>query len=190
MPQFDGLISFLDSRSFGTIWFWLVVIGMWSATGRNVLGVPTEIVTRARHAQRAGETESAAVVSLLDWLSLVLPRWQLGRHEGVVFLAVSAFFLTSLAIFGFRYGLEMAQALTLLLVPFLILFWMRVRLARRLVPLLAAGQEGERPVEGVGAETVRLMIRHRRLVTALSVVAVALTALWGMLWELMHPNGL
>lgn len=190
MPQFDGLISFLDSRSFGTIWFWLVVIGLWSATGRNVLGVPTEVLARAHRAQKAADLESPAVVNLLDWLSLTLPRWRLGPHEGAAFLGFSAFALTSLAIFGFGYGLELAQALTLLLVPFAILFWMRVRLARRLIPLLDAGQAGQRPVAGVGADAVRMMIRHRRLVTLLSIAAVALTALWGTLWALMNPNGL
>lgn len=190
MPEFDGIISFLGSRSFGSVWFWLVLIGMWSATGRNVLGVPTEILGRARRAQAAGDLDSRAVVTLLDWLSLVLPRWQTGPREGAVFLAVTSFLLTSLAVMGFGYGLEMAQALTLLLVPFAMLFWLRVLLARRLVPLLAAGQEGDRPVAGVAADCIRLMSTHRLLVTGLSIVAVAATAMWGMLWTLIHPNGL
>lgn len=190
MPQFDGLISLLDSRSFGTVWFWLALVGMWSATGRNVLGVPAELLARARRAQAAGEPEGPAVIALLDWLSLTVPRWRLGRTEGAVFLGLSSFLLTSLAILGFRYGLEMAQALTLLLLPFAVLFWLRVMLARRLLPLLEAGQAGERPVSGIAAEAVRQMLRHRRLVTLLSIAAVAATALWGTLWTLMHPNGL
>lgn len=190
MPQFDGLISFLDSRSFGTIWFWLALLGMWSATGRTVLGVPSETLTRARAAQKAGESEGPAVMGLLDWLSLTLPRWRLGPHEGAMVLGLAAFLLTSLAIFGFVYGLEMAQALTLLLAPFLILFWMRVRLARRLMPLIEEGYSGTRPVAEIAAEAVRQMVRHRRLVSTLSVVAVALTAIWGTFWALTHPNGL
>lgn len=190
MPQFNGLISLLDSRSFGTIWFWLVLVGMWSASGRHVLGVPTEILSRARRMQTLGEPEGQAVLALLDWLSLTLPRWRLGTGEGAVFLGCAAFVLTSLAILGFGYGLEMAQALTLLLLPFMILFWMRVLLARRLTPLLEAADSGERPVSGVGAEAARRMQTHRHVVTALSIVAVALTALWGTLWALMNPNGL
>lgn len=190
MPRFDGLISLLDSRSFDSIWFWLVLIGMWSATGRNVLGVPAEVLARARRAQTAGEPEAPAILALLDWLSLTLPRWRLGPREGAVFLAVSTFLLTSLAILGFGYGLEMAQALTLLLLPFLVLFWMRVGLARRLIPLLQAAETGERPVSGIGAEAVRQMQTHRRLVTTLSIAAVATTALWGTLWALINPNGL
>nr|WP_252733523.1 hypothetical protein [Paracoccus marinaquae] len=184
------MISLLDSRSFGTVWFWLVLIGMWSAVGRNVLGVPSEVLARACRARAAGEPEGPAVIALLDWLSLTLPRWRLGAREGAIFLGVVSFLLTSLALFGFRYGLEFAQALTLLLLPFAVLFWLRVLLARRLLPLLEAGEAGDRPVSGVAADAVRHMINHRRLVLVLSIVAVAGTALWATLWTQMHPNGL
>lgn len=189
MPQFDGVISFLDSRSFGSIWFWLVLVGLWSAMGRTVIGVPADVLLRARRAQR-DEPEGTAVIVLLDWLSLTLPRWHMGRREGVVFLAVTAFLLTSLAIMGFRYDLEMAQALTLLLVPLLILFVLRLRLARKLIPMLEAGQLGEVPVADVGAVAVRSMSRHRHLVTILSIIAVMVAVFWGMWWMLLHPNGL
>lgn len=190
MPQFDGVISFLNSRSFGTIWFWLALLGMWSAAGRNVLGVPVEVLTRARRAQAADEPGHAAVITLLDWLSLTLPRWHLEAREGALFLAVTAFLMTSLAIMGFGYGLEMAQALTLLLLPFAVLFWLRVGLARRLALLLRDEPGDPRPVPEIGSEAVRLMVRHRRIFTALSIFAVSATALWGALWALMHPNGL
>tara|TARA_B000000460_G_scaffold102768_1_gene72069 strand:+ start:315 stop:890 length:576 start_codon:yes stop_codon:yes gene_type:complete len=191
VPQFDGLISFLDSRSFGSIWFWLALVGMWSATGRNVIGVPVEVLAAARRASvRDASEEGLAAITLLDWLSLTLPRWQLGRREGAIVSGVTTFLLTSLAILGFGYELEMAQALALLMAPFMALFWMRVRLARRLIPLLQAGQAGETPIADVAAGAVRLMNRHRRLVLLLSVVSVAATALWGALWALVHPNGL
>ncbi|MDB6178816.1 hypothetical protein PAF17_15065 [Paracoccus sp. Z330] len=190
MPEFDGWIRLLDSRSFGTIWFWLALLGMWSATGRNVLGVPSEVLQQARRAQSAGEPEHPAVITLLDWLSLTLPRWLLGAQEGTFFLAVTSFLMTSIAILGFGYGLELAQALTLLLLPFLILFWLRVRLARSLAPLLESGQSGDRPLSGVAADAAQRMTRHRRLVSMMSVLSVALTAAWGTLWALTHPNGL
>lgn len=190
MPQFDGMIAFLDNRSFGSIWFWLVLVGMWSAVGRNVIGIPSEVLARARQAQKAGQPESQPVLMLLDWLSLTLPRWQVAPREGAAFLGICAFILTSLAMLGFGYDLEMAQALVLLLLPFLILFLMRLRLARRLIPLLQDGQSGLQPIGQVGDQAVRLLVWHRRFVTLLSIVAVAATALWGTIYALMHPNGL
>lgn len=189
MPQFDSLIGFLDSRSFGTIWYWLVVIFTWSLTGRSVIGVPTEIVTRARAALADGQQDAPVVLHLLDWLSLVLPRWQIGAREGAVFLALTGFLLSSLAIMGIGYALELALASFLLLLPFAILFWMRVLLARRLMPLLKAAEQGAQPIADAAAEVVRRMVIHRRLVTALSMAAVAVTAIWGALWSVVHPYG-
>lgn len=189
MPQFDSLIGFLDSRSFGTVWYWLVVIGTWSLTGRSVIGVPTEILSRARAALAEGQGNAPVVLHLLDWLSLVLPRWRLERREGAVFLAATGFALTSLAIMGIRYDLELALASFLLLFPFAILSWMRVALARRLMPVLEAAEQGAQPIPDAAAEAVRRMVIHRRLVTVLSMAAVAVTALWGALWSVIHPYG-
>lgn len=189
MPQIDGLISLLDSRSFGTIWFWIVLIWMWSASGRRIMDVPAEVLARARRAIRADQPEADEVITLLDWLSLTLPRWVLGRTEGAALLGLGVAGLTMLAITGFGYGLEMAQALTLLLVPATVLFWMRVALARRLMPALEAAQSGQRPIAEIGAEVADRMVTHKRLATVLSIVSVAATAMWGMLWALMHPFG-
>lgn len=189
VPQFDSLIGFLDSRSFGTIWYWLVVISTWSLTGRNVLGVPAEILGRARAAVQAGEGEAAPVLHLLDWLSLMLPRWRLGTLEGALILGMTVFALTSLAILGISYDLELALAAFLLLLPLSILFWMRVTLAHRLMPLLEAAEQGTRPIPEAAAEAIRRMVIHRRLVTLLSMAAVAVTALWGALWSVMNPYG-
>ena len=189
MLQIEGVISFLDSRSFGTIWFWIVVLGMWSAVGRHVLGVPTEVLLRARRARRDGRPDGAEAITLLDWLSLTLPRWQPGRGEGAVILGLSLFALSSLAILGFGYWLEMAQALTLLLTPFAALFWLRVWLAGRLHGLLGQAQSDARPLAQVAGDIIGRMMTHRRLVSLLSIVSVAATALWGTLWMLMHPFG-
>ena len=189
VPQFDSLIGFLDSRSFGTVWYWLVVIGAWSLTGRAVIGVPVEILTRARSAIQAGEGASPVVLHLLDWLSLVLPRWRVGAGEGAMLLGGTGFVLTSLAIMGVGYGLELALAAFLLLMPLAILFWLRLALARRLMPLLEAAGQGTRTVPDAAAEAVRRMVIHRRAVTVLSMMAVALAALWGALWSVIHPYG-
>ncbi|WP_295046708.1 hypothetical protein [uncultured Paracoccus sp.] len=189
MPQFDSLIGFLDSRSFGTVWYWLVVIGTWSLAGRSVIGVPVEILSRARTALAEGKGEAPVVLHLLDWLSLILPRWRLGKREGAAFLAVTGFALTSLAIMGLIYGLELALASFLLLFPFAILFWLRVALARRLIPLLEAAEQGAQPIPQAAAQAVRRMVVHRRLVTILSMAAVAVTAVLGALWSVVHPYG-
>ncbi|WP_378945931.1 hypothetical protein [Paracoccus sp. R86501] len=190
MPQVNSLIGFLDSRSFMTIWYWLALVGLWSATGRTIMGIPSDVVARARAALAAGQGDDPAVLGLLDWLSLVLPRWRLGPTEGAVFLGLTSFGLTSLAMLGFAFWLELAQAMFLLLMPFWVLFWMRVRLARNLVPLVGDAQLGRITPDQAAQKAARMMIWHRRWVTVLSMVSVLATVLWGSAWAIMHPNGL
>lgn len=190
MPLFDGLFSFLDNRSFGTIWFWLVFVGIWMSNAREIVGVPLHVLMAARKAQKADAPDGQEVLTLLDWLSLTLPHWQLGPREGAVILGVASFFLTALAILGFGYDLEMAQALTLLLVPLHILFWMRIRLARGISPLLKVGQTGIQPLTEISAEIIRRMIWHRRGFMLLVILSGMIAGLWAMLWSLMHPHGM
>mgnify|MGYP000945085968 CR=1 FL=1 len=149
-----------------------------------------DVITRARLAIHHKEQDSPAILALMDWLSLTLPRWRLGAREGAVFTAVAAFVLSTLAIMGFRYGLQMAQALTVLLAPFLMLFWMRVRLARRLLPMLDTAETGERPLHQIAAEILHHITWHRRFVTLLSVISVAVAAICGAIWVAMHPFGI
>ena len=190
MPPFDSLIGLLDSRSFTSIWFWLVLLGLWSVIGRHILGVPNEVVNAARQALRENQAEAPVVLHLLDWLSLTLPRWRMGAREGAVMFGLTAFGLSSLAILGFGYGLELAQALAILGAPFTIVFWMRVRLARRLSPLLADAEDARTPLGPVAAQAVRQMVLHRRVISVLSMISVAITALWGALWAALHPFGM
>lgn len=185
-----SLLAFLDSQSFATVWYWLLLFGLWSTTGRSVLGVPADIIVRAHHAIRGNDTESPMLSHLLDWLSLALPRWRLGQIEGAVFLGVATFGLSTLGLLGFFYDLEMAQALTLLLLPFLLLFWMRILLARRLAPLMQQAEAGEVPIGDAARQILRRLIWHRRLVSLLSIVSVAITALCGAIWIIRHPFGL
>ena len=189
MPPFDSLIGFLDSRSFSTIWFWFLLIGAWSVTGRAVLGVPVEVVARARAAHAGGQADGPEGIALLDWLSLTLPRWHLGAREGAVVLGVTSFLLSSAFVMGFNFGLELAQAGFLMALPFWVLFWMRVRLARRLAPNLARAQAGDAPLAETVAEVARSMAHHRIGVVALSLISLAVTMLWGMLWVALHPMG-
>lgn len=159
-------------------------------SARDILGVPLHVMMVARKAQKSDETNGPEVLRLLDWLSLTLPHWQVSPKEGVAILAVASFGLTSLAVLGFGYDLEMAQALTLLLVPLHLLFWMRVRLARALTPMLKAGQEETQPVQDIAAEVIRRMVWHRRGFMLLATLSGMVTGLWAMIWSLMHPNGM
>ena len=185
MSQISDFLDLLDTRSFSNLWFWLFVIAIWGDIGRRVVGVPWDVVRRART-----EPDGHGGLLLLDWLTLTLPRWQMGRTEGLVLLGLAGFGLTSLVLLGFVYGLEMAQAISLIGVSLALLFVLRLRLARRLLPLLAAAHDGRLPPDQAVAPALRLIIIHRRIATVLSVLAGIILAMWGRFWMLTHPNGL
>ena len=185
MPEINGFLSLLDSRSFTTVWFWVLLILSWSVTGRGVLGVPGDVIARARR-----EPEGEPGLLLLDWLSLSLPRWRLGPREGAVLLGVGLFVITSLGVLGFLYGLEMAQALVLLMAPFGIILLLRLRLARQLSPMIDAARAGETPPDQVTLTALRKMVVHRRMFTMASILTITVTAFWAARWAVLHPHGL
>lgn len=195
-------MQLLDLRSFSSIWYWLMLTWLWTRSGRNLLGVPVEVVQRAHraaqatgpggadHGTPAAEQQGHPGLLLLDWLLLTLPRWHLPSQSGAVLLGTGAFLLTLLAGLGFGYAQELAQAVFLLVAPFGVLMLMRVRLARRLAPLLAQAQARTLAPTVVARDSARLLMRHRWQVLALSTASVAAAAIWGTAWVIRHPFGL
>lgn len=186
-----GLIDVLDTRSFASMWYWLLLTISWTWVSRGALGIPPELVRsqRRRKAEAIG-SEDAEALRLLDWVSLVAPRWQLMQDDGAVLLAVASFVLSMLAGLGFLYDLELAQALLLLVAPLMLLGWMRLRLAARLRATLAEAETGGLSVPAAAGQVADQISRHMRATLALSAVAVATAAIWGTIWLARHPNGL
>ncbi|SDE27213.1 hypothetical protein SAMN05421538_105117 [Paracoccus isoporae] len=190
MQFLSEALILLDSRSFASPWFWLVFFAAWSLAGRSVLGVPSDVLSRAGRALRedAASTPAEAAM-LLDWLRLNIPRMRIGRRGGAVLTGLSCFGLTLLALLGFGYGLEMAQALSLILIPMALLFALRLRLAHHLRWVLEAAHLGQ-PAREAAAQALRRINRYRTVHAVISVLSVMATALWASLWLLTHPNGL
>ena len=73
MIEPEGILTLLNSRSFGSIWFWATLLFAWTLVGRRVLGVPADVLGAAgRRADLPGDDPASLL--LLDWLSLTLPR--------------------------------------------------------------------------------------------------------------------
>lgn len=191
MPGTEGILTLLDSRSFGSVWFWMMLVFAWTVAGRRIAGVPVDVVRAVPPAGPDAADDAAddpAALTLLDWLSLTLPRWQVSAGSGAVLLGLAAFILSALALLGFVYQLEMAQALVLLILPFALVFVMEMRLAHRLRAVLAEAEQGA-PVGQAAMAAARMMRRHRLGFVLMSMLAVALSAFHGALWMLRHPFG-
>lgn len=190
----QSILAILDSRSFASAWFWLLLLLAWTLAGRRVLGVPGDVIHAARRPEDAegavpATADDPAALRLLDWLSLSLPRWRPNPRRDALVLGGAAFLLSALAVLGFGYGLEMAQALVLLILPFALLAALELRLARRVAALVEAAETGALSANHAGAEAARLMARHRGLVGLVSVVALAVIAWHAAVWMLTHPFG-
>lgn len=187
----QGLFDVLDTRSFSSMWYWLLLTLIWTWLGRGALGIPTDLVNAVRRREPDADTRPApAALLLLDWLSLVTPRWLVPDRDGVLLLAVGAFVATLLAGLGFGYGWQAAQALFLLGAPLMVLLILRVRLAARLRGVLAEAETGQQPPDAAASKAAAMIARHMRVTMALSIVAVSGAAVWGTLWLARHPNWL
>lgn len=186
MDGLKAMLAVLDTRSFASAWYWLLVAGLWSWIGRGALGVPADLV----RAVLRDPGNTAAHRRLLDWIALVAPRWRVGPREAAVLVGAVCFALSALAALGFGFHRQFAQALVLLLGPMAVIAALRVRLAARLDRMRGAVVPGDTGDTGAAAAAARAIVRHLRLTAALAVVSVAVSAFWAARWLALHPNGL
>lgn len=161
---YDMVFELIDMRSFSNLWYWIALAVFWSTLSHFVLGVPFDMLVRAR--RHGGEAER-------DFEDMV--RISVGRILGVIDRAghwlagFGAALLTGLATLGFWYGIEFAQAVFLLAAPLVPVGLLTVRAARA---IRASGDSGE---------ALRRRIQRTRIaVQGVGMVSILITALWGM----------
>lgn len=152
----------IDLRSFSNLWYWIVLAVLWSTVSHWALGVPYDLVARARrgNAQADHDMRVLAEVNANRLLALA-------EYSGAAIIGVVTFFLTGLAVLGWGYGNEFCQALFLLMAPLGLIGAWSVRTARA----LRATHFDNVPRE---------LRRHRMGVQGMGVVFIFVTAFWGM----------
>ncbi|MFN3952809.1 MAG: component of SufBCD complex [Pararhodobacter sp.] len=168
MNWYDSVFTLIDLRSFSNLWFWIVLALMWSSLSHHVLGVPFDMVIRARRQGGQAMADLEALVAIQ-----VRRRMNILRASGVWITAFWAAVLSAMSLLGFRYNLEFAQALTLLGVPATLVFALGFRLASRLETQPASDEA-----------LTRLLTWHRLKVQLIGLLAVMITAFWGMFHNL------
>lgn len=173
MQVIELIARLIDLRSFANLWYWIALAVVWSSASHWVLGVPWDMVGRAR--RKGGESAE----DLVAMARLNARRLNRIRRDAGFSMAMSIPFLLSfLAITGFFYGSETAQAITLLIAPLMIVFGISLRLAHRLEAAIEAG---------AGADVViSALARHRISVQAVGVLAIVIASLWGMFQNLSY----
>ena len=163
----------IDMRSFSNLWFWIALAVMWSSTSHWVLGVPFDMVLRAKRV--GGQSE----IDLEDLVRVNTNRLlYIGRVSGLWLLSFTCFMLTGLAVTGFIYGIEFAQAVFLLLFPMSFVGLISLSTASRIQ------QE-----DANGALLRKRLTRHRLYVQLIGMASIFVTALWGM-YQNFHSSPL
>ncbi len=173
MDWYSIVFELIDMRSFSNLWYWIALAVVWSTSSHWVIGVPFDMVQRAaRHggeAERDLEDMVRINVNRLLYISEVSGLWLLGIVSGLI---------TSLAILGFAYGVEFAQAVLLLALPLSVVGGLSLFTATTI------------RTRGLSGETLRKqMMRHRVQTQVVGMVAIFVSSLWGM-WQNMQFGAL
>lgn len=170
---YQTVFEVIDMRSFSNLWFWMAVAVVWSTASHYGLGVPYDMVLRAR---RNGGEASADLETMVEINVRRLMHIQ--TMAGLWLVGFGAFLLTALALMGFVYDQEFAQAVLLIVAPMTLVAMLTLATARR----IAAGRVDR-------ADLVRTLTRHRFAVQGIGVVAIMITTMWGM-WQNLNASAL
>ena len=173
MDWYETVFEVIDMRSFSNLWYWMAVAVVWSTASHYGLGVPYDLVSRAR---RQGGEASADLETMVEINVRRLMNIQ--TMAGLWLVGFAAFVLTALALMAFLYDFEFAQAVLLIVAPMTLVGLLTMATARR----IAAGRVDR-------ADLVRTLTRHRFAVQGIGVVAIMVTTMWGM-WQNLSASAL
>lgn len=169
----NTLFEVIDMRSFSNLWFWIALAVVWSSVSHWVLGVPFDMVQRAR---KNGEQ---AEIDLQDMVRINVNRLlYIGQVSGLVLLTFLSFFLTSLAILAFVYDVEFAQAVFLLAFPMTLVGGLSMSTAK-----VIARDQPE------GDALYKRLTKHRVATQFIGMVSIFVTAMFGMYQNLAVGPG-
>jgi len=158
------IFEVIDMRSFSNLWYWIALAVLWSTTSHWVLGVPFDMIQRARRqgGQAEADVETLVAINIRRILGI-------SRTAAVPMFAVISFLLTTLTVLAVWYRSEFAQAVLFLFAPMILVGWLSLRTAVR----IEAG-------EGSGAPMYRRLMLHRRLVQVVGMISIFFTSMFGM----------
>lgn len=164
MDWYSVIFELIDMRSFSNLWYWIVLAVLWSTASHWVLGVPFDMISRAKRQGGQAQDDLETMVRIYTGRLLFIVRTATSW-----LVAIWAFTLTLLVLMGFVYDIEFAQALLFLYAPFSILMMLSVRTSL----LIEAGEDR-------GAVLHRRLLRHRISTQVLGMVSIFVTSLFGM----------
>lgn len=162
---YETVFEVIDMRSFSNLWYWIALAVLWSSVSHWVLGVPFDMIMRARR-QGGGE----AMTDLQSLVRINVNRiLYIAEVSGTWLLLFGSAAGTALILMAVFYDVEFAQAVLLLIGPLGVLAALSFRTAR-----IIAREDIQ------GMELVQRLMRHRFSTQMIGVVAIFVTAMFGM----------
>lgn len=168
MDWYETVFEVIDLRSFSNLWYWIGLAVIWSTASHWVLGVPFDMVLRSR---RHG---GSATVDLEDLVRINTNRLLfISGVSGLWLLAFGSALISGLAVLGFWYNVEFAQATFFLVFPLSIIAVLSLSTARLITDESASGELLHKRLS-----------RHRIYTQVIGMLSVFVTAMWGMFQNL------
>ena len=164
MTWYTAVFELIDMRSFSNLWYWIALATVWSTASHWVLGVPYDMVTRARRfgAQAEADLDAIARINVNRLLYIA-------SVSGLGLVSLGSMLLSGLGILAFWYGIEIAQAVFLIAFPMTVVGAMSIRTAKRIKDQDAWGED------------LRMFLsRHRMITQLIGILSIFVTAMWGM----------
>jgi hypothetical protein len=109
------VFDLIDMRSFSNLWYWIGLGVIWSSASHWVLGVPNDMINRARH------EEGQALADVETLVRINVDRMlHASRNHGPLLIGATSFMATVLGLLGFVYRVEFAQAVLLIFLPMVV----------------------------------------------------------------------
>ncbi|EEW25995.1 hypothetical protein [Rhodobacter ferrooxidans] len=173
MHWYQTIFEFIDMRSFSNLWFWIALAVMWSMASHYVLGVPFDMLQRAR--KHGGQAQ----VDLEMMVQINVARLlHIAQVSGLWIAGIVGFMLSMLVGLGFIYGIEFAQAVFCLAAPMTLVGLISLRTARIIATTECNGETLDRRLNW-----------HRKTVQAVGMLSLLATSMWGM-WQNMQIGAL
>lgn len=173
MTWTQTIFEVIDTRSFSSLWFWIMLALIWSRTSHRVMGVPFDMVARAR--KHGGD----AMTDLEDMVRINVNRMMfILRVSGMWILGLTCFLLTALGVLAFWYGIEIAQAVFLLGFPLAVVGALSLYAAYRISADMPSG-----------AALCRRIVTLRFATQTVGMISIFVTAMYGMYRNLSVVQG-
>lgn len=172
MDWSQALFDTIDMRSFSNVWYWIAIVVLWSSMSHWVLGVPFDLIMRAK--RHGGDAEQ----DLIDIVRVNVNRLlTIVRASGTWLLGLVCFLVSSLFLMAVLYRIELAQAILLMVVPVCIVGALSLKTAQRI----------ERDAADVEM-LYKMLASHRLWTQIIGMIAIFITALYGMFHNTWVPD--